>query len=148
VYCLNCIKFRELIKWEYIKYVATRCHILKAKIDQIRFWLTLPQILLGKLRALNSKSCTSKGREKRKKGGENTEGYEKGTKKREGEKKIREKGTGKKGKGERKGTEGGHSSCGEGCLLHSKENRFFGRFQKGFWLSRRENPKVGFVGNP
>jgi len=39
IYCVNCMKFGQLILKKVIQIVATRCHILRLKMHQIRFWL-------------------------------------------------------------------------------------------------------------
>jgi len=35
-----------------------------------------------------------------------------------------------------------------GVYATQQRKQVFGRFQRGFWLSTKENPKVGFMGNP
>jgi len=44
IYCVNCTKFGQLILRKVIQIVATRCHILKLKMHQIRFRLGLRPI--------------------------------------------------------------------------------------------------------
>jgi len=46
IYCVNCMKLGQLILKKVIQIVATRCHILRLKMHQIRF------LLLGELTAL------------------------------------------------------------------------------------------------
>jgi len=41
IYCVNCMKFGQLILRKAIQIVATRCHILRLKMHQIRFRLGL-----------------------------------------------------------------------------------------------------------
>jgi len=41
IYCANCMKFSQLILRKVIQIVATRCHILRLKMHQIRFRLGL-----------------------------------------------------------------------------------------------------------
>ena len=41
IYCVNCMKFGQLILRKVIQIVATRCHILRLKMHQIRFRLGL-----------------------------------------------------------------------------------------------------------
>jgi len=41
IYCVNCMKFGQLILRKVIQIVATRCHILRLKMRQIRFRLGL-----------------------------------------------------------------------------------------------------------
>jgi len=41
IYCVNCMKFGQLILRKVIQIVAARCHILRLKMHQIRFRLGL-----------------------------------------------------------------------------------------------------------
>jgi len=41
IYCVNCIKFGQLILRKVIQIVGTRYHILRLKMHQIRFQLGL-----------------------------------------------------------------------------------------------------------
>jgi len=51
IYCVNCMKFGQLILRKVMKIVATRCHILRLKMHQIRLRLGLrPRPRWGSLR--------------------------------------------------------------------------------------------------
>jgi len=52
LYCLNCMKFGQLILRKIIKTVATRCQILRLKCTKFDFGWGSAQTTLGELTAL------------------------------------------------------------------------------------------------
>jgi len=97
LYCLNCMKFGQLILRKMIKIVATRCHILRLKCTKFDFgWGSAPDPAGGDYSAppnplAGFKGPTSKGRE----GGWRREGMGGEGKRRERKAKGRGKGNGR-----------------------------------------------------